>query len=62
SLPNRQEEIVSIDSPTHRQALFSSSFNFPSLSILRKGRVNFLTLSPVPGQPLFCHGCTLWGR
>ena len=51
--PFRQEEIVSIDSLTHRQALSSFFFQSTLRSILRKGRVNFLTPLLPQGQPFF---------
>ena len=51
--PFRQEEIVSIDSLTHRQALSSFFFQSTLRSILRKGRVNFLTPVLPQGQPFF---------
>ena len=49
----RQEENVSTDHRPHRQALFLSFFKSPLRSVLRKGRVVFLTLSSNPGQLLF---------
>ena len=51
--PFRQEEIVSIDSLSHRQALSSFFFQSTLRSILRKGRVNFLTPLLPQGQPFF---------
>ena len=51
--PFRQEEIVSIDSLIHRQALSSFFFQSTLRSILRKGRVNFLTPLLPQGQPFF---------
>jgi hypothetical protein len=55
--PFRQEEIVSIDSLPTVKLFLHSFFNSTLRSVLRKGRVNFLTpLLQIQGQPFFSGG------
>ena len=53
----KRKSSLSTTSTTVKTFLFLF-FKLPSRSALRKGRVNLLTLSPAPGQPLSCHGHT----